>query len=589
MLSRRPPIAIALEMIAQIPPLVSRLLPVLVWISIGGLACQNESAQIQTDREISITKTGPAFVEIAREAGIDFRHINGASDRYYYVETYGSGAAFLDYDNDGYQDLYAVNGAPLPGFAADGVPTNAFYRNQGDGTFADMTASTGTGDTGYGMGSCAGDIDNDGYTDLYVTNFGRNVLYRNRGDNSFADVTDVSGTGDARLSTSAAFADIDNDGDLDLYVANNARVDLQHDEGCRRGSIPVYCAPTEYPGESGVLYRNDGSGHRTEQDLRFADITRPAGLYNETGRQLGVVFGDYDDDGDQDLYVANDMTANFLYRNDGRNAFVEVGLAVGVALSESARPEAGMGTDFGDCDRDGDLDIVVCNFQWESCRLYRNDGQDAFTDRSFPSGLGEPTLATLTFATNFLDYDNDGDLDLYLANGHVHPEVQVFDRATTYPQVDQLFTNDGSGRFALVAPSAGLGLSAVGRGAAFADIDNDGDLDAFVVNNNQRPFLLRNDGGNRNHWIAIKAIGRTSNRDGIGARVKVISGDLIQVEQVRSGSGYLSQNDLRLYFGLRDRKRVDRVEIRWPSGIVQTVEALSIDRIHRIEEPETSG
>ena len=582
MLSRRLSVAISFEVIARIPQPLSWL--VLLVVAMGVSACQNESTEMQTDYRVATAKSGPSFVEIAQEAGIDFRHINGASGRYYYVEAYGSGAVFLDYDNDGYQDLYAVNGAPLPGFEADGVPTNAFYRNRGDGTFTDVTVSTGTGHAGYGMGSCVGDIDNDGFADLYVTNFGPNVLYRNRGDGTFADVTAAVGVGDARLSTSAAFADIDNDGDLDLYVANNARIDLESDEGCRRGEIPVYCAPTEYPGESGVLYRNDSSG-------KFADITRAAGLYNDAGRQLGVVFGDYDTDGDTDLYVANDMTANFLYRNDGQARFAEVGLSAGVALSESARPEAGMGTDFGDFDRDGDLDIAVCNFQWEACRLYRNDGDDAFADMSFASGLGEPTLATLTFGTDFLDYDNDGDLDLYLANGHVHPEVEAFDKATSYPQLDQLFVNDGSGKFALAIEDMGPGmaLAGVSRGAAFADIDNDGDMDAFVSNNNQRPFLLRNDGGNRNHWLAIKTIGRVSNRDGIGARVKVISGDLVQIEEVRSGSSYLSQNDLRVYFGLGRRERVDRVEIRWPSGIVQTLEEMAIDSIHRVEELETSG
>jgi len=542
---------------------------VLLWVLVS-VGCQNgrDGELVQEAAE----QPGPELVEVALAAGIDFIHVNGASGRYYYVETYGSGSAFLDYDNDGDADLYAVNGAPLPGFAAEGVPTNALYRNAGDGTFADATVQTGTGDTGYGMGACAGDIDNDGHIDLYVTNFGRNVLYRNNGDGTFAEI--AAGVDDPRLSTSAALADIDNDGDLDLYVANNARVELASDEGCRRGEIPVYCAPTEYPGESGALYRNDGG-------QRFADITRAAGLYDESGRQLGVVFGDYDDDGDQDLYVANDMTANFLFRNDGEARFVEVGLVAGVALSDGARPEAGMGTDFGDCDRDGDLDIAVCNFQWESCRLYRNDGGGIFSDRSFASGLGEPTLATLTFGTEFLDIDNDGDLDLYLANGHVHPEVGTFDRAASYAQTDQLFANDGHGRYSQVP----LALRAVGRGAAFADIDNDGDLDAFVSNNGQRAHLLRNDGGNANHWIAVKAVGRVSNRDGIGARIEVVSGDLIQVEEVRSGSSYLSQNDLRVYFGLGARDQVDRLEIRWPSGIVQTLEALSVNRVHRVEEP----
>ena len=439
---------------------MAAVLSLWVLLVVSGAGCRPADPEI-----------GPAFVEVAQEAGIEFHHQNGASGRYYYVETYGSGAAFLDYDNDGDQDLYAVNSAPLPGFVAEDVPTNAFYRNRGDGTFADVTAQTRTGHPGYGMGACVGDIDNDGHVDLYVTNFGPNILYHNQGDGTFADQTADAGVGDPRLSTSAAFADIDNDGDLDLYVANNVFVDLAYDEGCHQGAVPVYCAPTQYKGESGALFRNDRGG-------KFADITRPAGVYSEAGRQLGVVFGDYDGDGDADLYVANDMKANFLFRNDGATRFAEVGLSAGVALSESARPEAGMGTDFGDCDRDGDLDIVVCNFQWESCRLYRNDSDGTFADLSFPSGLGEPTLSTLTFGTDFFDYDNDGDLDLYLANGHVHPEVQVFDQAASYPQPDQLFANDGAGRFALV-PTTTLG--GVGRGAAFADYDNDGDLGYFYL------------------------------------------------------------------------------------------------------------
>ena len=537
-----------------------------VLLVVGGAGCGPADPEVK-----------PAFVAV--EAGLEFHHQNGASGRYYYVETYGSGAAFLDYDGDGDQDLYAVNSAPLPGFVAEDIPTNALYRNRGDGTFADATAQTRTGHPGYGMGSCVGDIDNDGHVDLYVTNFGPNVLYRNQGDGTFADQTADAGVGDPRLSTSAAFADIDNDGDLDLYVANNVSIDLAHDEGCRQGAIPVYCAPTQYPGESGALFRNDRGG-------KFADITRPAGVHNRAGRQLGVVFGDYDSDGDADLYVANDMKANFLFRNDGAARFAEVGLSAGVALSESARPEAGMGTDFGDCDRDGDLDIVVCNFQWESCRLYRNEGDGTFADLSFPAGLGEPTLSTLTFGTDFLDYDNDGDLDLYLANGHVHPEVQAFDQAASYPQSDQLFANDGAGRFVLVQATT---LRGVGRGAAFADIDNDGDLDAFVSNNNQRAFLLRNDSGQRNHWIAFKTVGRVSNRDGIGAMIRVVSGDLVQVAEVRSGSSYLSQNDLRVYFGLGQREKVDRVQIRWPSGIVQTLVQVPINQIHQVEEPPSAG
>ena len=543
-------------------------------LSLGAiLGCQGE------DERPVPAASDPVFVEVSATAGINFQHVNGASGRYYYVETYGSGAAFLDYDRDGYQDLYLVNGAALPGFEAATKATNALYRNNGDGTFVDVTGVSGAGDPEYGLGSCAGDYDNDGYIDLYVTNFGPNVMYHNNGDGTLTDVSAETATDDPRMSTSAAFADVDNDGDLDLYVANNAKISLDNDPACFRGSTPVYCAPTQYEGESGVLYRNDGEGG-------FVDITRSAGLYDKTGRQLGVVFGDYDGDGDADLYVANDMRPNFLFRNDGEGRFEEVGLISGVALSDNARPEAGMGTDFGDSDGDGDPDLVVCNFQWESCRLYRNDGGGTFSDVTFAAGLGEPTLRTLTFGTGFLDYDNDADLDLFLANGHVHPLVHDVDKATTYAQHDQLFRNNADGTFSEVTdPGPGLATAMVGRGSATADYDNDGDVDIFISNSGQRPLLLRNDGGNGKHWLSIATVGRVSNRDGIGARIRVVTGDLIQIREVRSGSSYLSQSDLRVHFGMGAYEVADRVEIFWPSGIVQVLEQVSVDQFHVAEEP----
>ncbi len=548
-----------------------------IWLSLWVIAthtgCQEKGDDLGSGRR------GPVFVEVAKHVGIDFQHVTGASGGYHYVETYGSGAAFLDYDGDGFQDLYLVNGAPLPGYSSATPPTNMLYRNNGNSTFGDVTHMTGTGDPGYGLGSCVGDYDNDGKVDLYVTNFGPNVLYHNDGAGAFEDVTRRSGTGDSRMSTSAAFADVDNDGELDLYAANNARISLQ-EEGCYRGEIPVYCAPTQYDGDSGILYMNEGDGV-------FADATRSAGLYRDSGRQLGVVFSDYDGDGDTDLYVANDMTANFLFRNDGTGHFEEVGLISGVALSDNARPEAGMGTDFGDFDLDGDTDLVVCNFQWESCRLYRNDGNSQFADVTFPSGLGEPTLRTLTFGTGFLDYDNDADLDLFLANGHVHPLVQEFDGATTYAQRDQLFQNSGDGVFVDVTDEVGAGLepAKVGRGSAIADYDNDGDLDIFVSNSGQRGSLLRNDGGNRNHWLSIRTVGGASNRDGIGARIKVVTGGVTQIREVRSGSSYLSQSDLRVHFGLGSAQIADRVEIHWPSGIEQILRQVAVDQILVATEP----
>ena len=542
------------------------------------VGCSKETS----DPSIAATTSSalPKFVDATAAAGIHFAHVNGGSGRFYYVETYGSGAAFIDYDRDGDEDLYLVNGAVLPGFLERRVPTNALYQNRGNGKFAEVTQKAGVGDAGYGMGVCAGDYNNDGHLDLYVANFGANVLYRNGGDGSFVDATETAGIGDERLSMSAAFADIDNDGDLDLYVSNNTDFTLENHQECRHGSIRVYCGPGQYEGASGIMYRNEG-------DETFADVTEAMGVYNDRGRQLGVVFGDYDEDGDADLFVANDMTPNFLFRNEGGTRFSNIGLNAGVAFSPDGKSEAGMGTDFGDYDRDGLLDLVVCNFQWEHCRLLKNERDDMFKDRIHESKLDEPTFSTLTFGTDFFDYDNDGFLDLFLANGHVEPNIEIIDRAgPSYAQRDQLFHNNGDGTFADVSSdSPGLATAWVGRGSATADYDNDGDLDLFVSNNNQRGLLLRNDGGNRQHWLSVRTEGTHSNRDGIGARIRVIAGDLHQVEEVRSGSSYLSQNALRVHFGLGTHTRVDRLEIRWPSGVEQVLENVAVDQFLTIREP----
>ena len=549
------------------------------------VGCANETSAPSTEATAPKPKlarsTLPKFVDATAAAGIHIAHVNGSSGRFYYVATYGSGAAFIDYDSDGDEDLYLVKGAVLPGFLERRVPKNVLYRNRGNGKFEEITEKAGIGDDGYGMGVCAGDYNNDGHVDLYVTNFGANVLYRNGGDGSFVDATETAGIGDERLSMSAAFADIDNDGDLDLYVSNNTDFTLENHKECRHGSIRVYCGPGQYEGASGIMYRNEGDG-------KFADVTKEIGVYNDRCRQLGVVFGDYDSDGDADLFVANDMTPNFLFRNEGGGRFSNIGLDSGVAFSPDGKSEAGMGTDFGDYDRDGRLDIVVCNFQWEHCRLLKNERGDVFKDQIHESKLDEPTFSTLTFGTDFFDYDNDGYLDLFLANGHVEPNIEIIDRAgPSYAQRDQLFHNDKDGTFTDVsADSPGLATAWVGRGSATADYDNDGDLDLFVSNNNQRGLLLRNDGGNRQHWLSLRTIGTHSNRDGIGARIRVVAGALHQVEEVRSGSSYLSQNALRVHFGLGTHAQVDRVEIRWPSGIKQVLENVAADQILTVQEPE---
>ena len=516
------------------------------------------------------------FVEVTAQAGVAFTHHNGAAGQKYLVETMGSGAAFLDYNNDGYLDIYAVNGTDPSGKEASSG--NVLYRNNGDETFTAVTDRAGVRGNGYyGMGVCVADYDNDGDQDIYITNFGPNVLYRNQGDGTFTDVTDRAGVGDPRWGSSCAFADYDNDGDLDFYVANYLDLTLakkniwcgRHEEGFR-----TYCHPDNFNGVASVLYRNNGDG-------TFTDLTEAAGVFNPVGKGLGVVFGDYDNDGNVDLYVANDSVANFLFRNSGNGTFAEVGVLSGVAYDGEGKAEAGMGVDFADYDNDGLLDIFVTNFDFETNTLYRNQGSGFFIDVTDLVGLGQDREPYMGWGTKLLDYDQDGDKDLFVANGHLQDNIHLYNDVMTYAQSNQLFRNEGQGKFTEVTLGSGPGLLSkrVGRGVAFGDYDNDGDTDIFIVNNNQTATLLRNHGGNRNHWLMVKTVGTKSNRDGIGARVKVVTGALAQVAEVQSGSSYLSQNDLRLLFGLGSHTTVDQVEVRWPSGIVETFKNVAVDQI----------
>ncbi len=522
------------------------------------------------------------FIDVSSQTGITFTYYNGAAGEKYLVETMGAGAAFFDYNNDGYLDIYAINGANLSG---EGVnPGNVLYRNNGDGTFTDVTHTASVGDKEYGMGVCAADYDNNGYQDLYVTNFGSRVLYRNNGDGTFTDVTALANVSDTRWGSSCAFADYDNDGDLDLYVANYLDLALvqkntwcgRHEEGFR-----TYCHPDNFDGIADRLYRNNGDG-------TFTDVTQAAGVLNPAGKGLGVVCGDYDNDGNVDLFVANDSTANFLYHNNGDGTFHAVGVISGVAYNSGGQAEAGMGVDFADYDNDGLLDIFVTNFDFETNTLYRNQGNGFFVDVTALAGLGGDQEPYMGWGTKLLDYDNDGNKDLFIANGHIQNNIHLFNDVTTYAQRNQLFRNDGQGRFSEVSLSSGQGLLAktVGRGAAFGDYDNDGDTDIFIVNNNHRASLLRNDGGNRNHWLMVKTVGTKSNRDGRGARVKVVAGTLSQVAEVRSGSSYLSHNDSRLLFGLGNHAQVDQIEIKWPSGIVETFKNVAANQLLTLTEQE---
>ena len=517
------------------------------------------------------------LVEVTADAGIDFVHVDGRSGRRYFLETVGSGTGFFDADGDGLVDLYLVNGAALPGAVVDIAPTNRLYRNHGDGTFADVTERAGVGDTGYGAGCAAADHDNDGDLDLYITNFGPNVLYRNDGDGTFTDVTREAGVGDGQWSLSCAFADYDNDGDVDLYVTNYIDFSFDEHKTCTHRQFDVYCSPELFRGAPDTLYRNRGDG-------TFDDVTRPAGVFDGTAKGMGVVFGDYDDDGFTDCYVANDVGANHLYRNRGDGTFENVAWMAGVEGDENGYTQGTMGVDFGDIDRDGRLDLVGLNYQKQPNALYRNEGGGFFEDLSLRAGLGY-SLPLVGWGTDFLDLDNDGDLDILVANGHLQDRVEEYDPTTSYAQLNQVLLNDGTGRYT-VANDLGPGLYTrkSSRGLASADIDNDGDLDVLVTNAADAPDLLLNEGANRRSWLRVRLIGVRVNRAGIGARVTVRAGDTIQVDEARAGSGYLSQNDLTLHFGLGSMTRVDSVEVRWPGGHVDEYLDLPTDRTVTITE-----
>ena len=519
-----------------------------------------------------------SFTTVTGAAGLQFRHVDGRSGQRYFLETVGSGAAFFDYDGNGLTDIYFVNSADLPGFSSSIPPTNCLYRNNGEGTFTDVTEQAGVGDTGYGAGCAVADYDNDGYLDLYVTNFGANVLYRNNGDGTFTDVTQHAGVGDNRWSLGCAFADYDNDGFVDLYVTNYIDFHFETHTKCTQKGVATYCPPESFEGVPDTLYRNNGDG-------TFTDVTSSTGVYNEDGKGMGIVFGDYDNDGDSDCYVGNDAGENFLYQNKGDGTFTNVGWMAGVEADENGDVQGTMGIDFGDYDNDGLLDLIAINYQQQTNALYRNDNGDFFTDLSFAAGMAE-SLPYVGWGVDFFDVDNDGDKDLLIANGHLQDTVEKYDDTTTYPQHNHLLINNGHGRFVNESMKAGSGLQSrrVSRGIATGDYDNDGDLDVLISNANDAAELLRNDGGNQGNWILIRTVGTRSNRAGIGTRIKIQAGDLIQIDEVRSGSGYLSQNDLRLHFGIGAHKRINRIEAKWPSGIVDIIRDVAPNQIITITE-----
>jgi hypothetical protein len=518
----------------------------------------------------------PVFTDVTEQSGIDFMHVYGEGHLQTILQTTGAGVCFFDYDGDGFEDLYLVNGYALDA-ADDERSTNALYRNGGDGTFADLTAVAGVGDDRFGMGCAAADYDGDGDLDLYVTNYGPNLLYRNEGDGTFADVALQAGVDDSAWSVGTAWADYDGDGDLDLFVGNYLDFDLESPSArslvSLREGFRLYPGPRDYDGLPDVLYRNEGDG-------TFADISAEVGLNPHLGKAMGCGFGDYDNDGDQDLFVANDRTPNQLYRNDG-GAFADVALWAGVAYNEAGNESGAMAVDFGDYDNDGLLDLLVTDFIFEYNALYRNGGDGSFVDMSVGAGLAAPSFSMVAWGASFFDYDNDGYLDIFVANGHVHENIDVLSESLTFEEPNQLFHNEGDGTFADVSTRSGahfLGAQ-VSRGVAFADYDNDGDIDILVLNVGAAPNLLRNDGGNRENWLGVRLIGAGSNRDAIGGRVQVATGSLAMVREVHSGSSYLSQNDLRLFFGLGGRDVAERIRIRWPGGQMDELENIPANQM----------
>ena len=507
---------------------------------------------------------------------VRFSHTTGAFGKKYPVEIMSGGAALLDYDADGDLDIYMVNGASLAGVASEPI-SNSLLQNQGEAggwAFVDVTESSGAGDRGYGLGCAVGDFDSDGLPDLYVTNFGPNVLLRNAGGGVFEDVTDFAGVGDIGLGASASFADIDNDGHLDLYVTNYVTWSPEDDRFCglRHLAVRAYCHPDVFPGQPDVLYRNNGDG-------TFTDITREAGVYRPEGKGLGVVCTDIDVDGYVDIFVANDSMENYLFHNRGDGTFDEIGLQAGVAFNGDGHSEACMGVDAADVDGNGLPDLVVGNLASETNTLYLNQGDCTFYDRTAYSGLGVPSLMSVAFGMAFADVDNDGDVDLYAANGHVLDNIEMVSDTETYKQLNQLFLNDGRGRFREFRDTEALKKMQASRSAAAGDLNNDGRIDLVIGNLGEPPQLLLNRTSNQNGWLTVKlqgkATGKHSNRDGIGARVSVRVGSRVQTKEVRCGYSYLSSGDPRVHFGLGSSRVADEVVVGWPCG--------DVDRLVNVE------
>ena len=538
---------------------------------------------------------GVSFLNVARESGLNAKTIYGGEHKNkYLLETTGCGVAFYDYDNDGWLDIFLVNGTRLEGFPAGSEPTSHLFKNNRDGTFTDVTAKAGVAHSGWGQGVCVGDYDNDGWDDLFVTYFGKNALYHNNGDGTFTDISQKAGVAGAgtRWNTGCAFVDYDRDGHLDLFVANYIDLDLAtapvpESGPCLYKSVMVACGPPGLKGGKNILYHNNGDG-------TFTDVSETSGILRANGTYgLGVLTADFDNDGWPDIYVANDSTASALYQNKKNGKFEDIATEAGCALSPDGKPQAGMGVSAADYDLDGNLDIVKTNFAGDTPSLYHNQGGANFEDATFTAGLGAHTQF-LGWGCGFFDFDNDGWPDILICNGHVYPEVEQLKTEAGYAQRKLLYRNLRNGHFEDVSLQVGSGISepVASRGCAFGDFDNDGDIDMVVNTVNDYPQLLRCDSKLDNNWIKVRTIGTKSNRSGIGARLVCVSkspGESKphrQIDEVRSGGGYFSQNDLRVHFGLGKAEKVEALEIHWPSGQIDNLKDIKANQLIFVKEGE---
>ncbi len=533
------------------------------------------------------TNSKVIFTDVTKAADINFINVSSAEKKYI-VESMGGGAAFFDFDNDGKLDIYLVNSDTVEATLAKKLrPRAALYHNLGNGKFEDVAGKAGVDDPGWAMGVSIADYDNDGNDDLYITCFGPNKLYRNLGNGKFEDVTAKSGVGDARFSTGAAWGDYDRDGDLDLFVANY--VDFKLDdlpqfgkgELCRYRNIAVQCGPRGLPGAGDTLYRNNGNG-------TFTDVTKQAKVEDANGYYgLGVVWTDFDDDGWPDIFVANDATPNYAYRNNHDGTFTEMGLVLGLAVDENGLEQGSMGVSVADYDRDGRLDIIITNFAEQYNTIYHKNADGTFTDVTRATKTAEARGPYVGWGVKFFDYDNDGWLDLFVANGHVYPQIEGAFPGGQYRQRKLFYRNLRNGTFADLSNEVGEALKErrASRGAAFGDYDEDGDVDVIVNDLDGPPMLLRNDGGAQaGNWLNLKLSGTKSNRNAVGARVELKVGSLVQVDEVRAGDSYISHSDWRLHFGLGKATVVDEIKLRWPSGKTETLTKVAANRVLKIVE-----